>query len=393
MEERQPPRTIAATRMWTYRSVAIAFSILFLAAVARFYHPGTGFTALIGFPAGHEYEAPAMRDIPHYDHPVWASYDGQFYAQRALDPLCRDPLVDRAMDLPPFRARRILFSWTAYALGLGRPAWIIHAYAIQNVLAWILLAGLLTRWMPPTSARGLALWTACLFSHGVLWSVRFALLDAPSLLLTASAVWAVERGRPLLSAAIVGLAGLARETNLLVAAAQPLPRDRRTWVRGAAAVVIAAIPLLVWEDYLRSIYRSTIFAGTDQFALPGAAVAASWRGALMAVRSEGLFTARGLAFALLSSLLAQAAYILVRREYRAPWWRVAVGYVVLLLLLDHVLANPSTGAITRVLLPLTIGFNVLLASEVRPAPFWIWFMAGNLHLLSATSVLPLVPWW
>jgi hypothetical protein len=357
--------------------------------VARFYHPGAGFTAFIGFPEGHDYEAPGMRDVPHVDYPAWASYDGQFYAQRALDPLCRDPLTDRAMDLPPFRARRILFSWTAYVLGAGRPSWIVNVYAVQNVACWLLLAWLLARWVSPTTGRGLALWTACLFSHGVLWSVRFALLDAPSLLLTASAVWAVECGRPLLSAAIVGVSGLARETNILAVAAQPQSRDRGTWARVAIALVLAALPLLIWEDYLRSIYRSTIFAGADQFMPPGAALAAGWWAALRAVQGSGLLSGDGLIFALLSSIVVQAGYVLVRREYASAWWRVALPYVVLLLLLDRVLVNPHTGAITRVLLPLTVGFNVLLASESRPARFWGWFAAGNLHLLSALTVMPL----
>jgi hypothetical protein len=364
---------------------------VFLGSVARFYHPGTGFTALIGFPAGHDHEAPAMRDVPHFEYPAWASYDGQFYAQRALDPLCRDSRVDRAMDLAPFRARRILFSWTAYALGLGRPAWIIHVYAIQNVVCWLLLAWLLARWIPPGSARGLALWTACMFSHGALWSVRFALLDVPSLVLTACAVRAVERGRPLLSASIVGLAGLARETNLLVVAAQPFARDRRAWMRLVAAIAIAALPLLLWADYLRSIYRSTIFAGTDPFMAPGVALIASWSQTLSAVRIRGVFSGDGLALALLSSLVVQAVYVLVRREYAAAWWRVAVPYVVLMLLLDRVLADPHTGAITRVMLPLTVGFNVLLFSEFRSSRFWPWFVTGNLHLLSTLTVMPLLP--
>jgi hypothetical protein len=391
VECRQPDRRIAAATYWRYRGIAIALVILFLVSVARFYHPGTGFTALIGFPAGHEYEAPAMREVPHFEYPPWASYDGQFYAQRALDPFCRDPLVDRAMDLPPFRARRILFSWTAYVLGFGRPAWIINVYAIQNVVCWLLLAWLLTRWVPPVSGRLLALWTACLFSHGVLWSVRFALLDAPSVLLTACAVWAVERNRPLLSAAIVGVSGLARETNLLVAVAQPVPRDRRGWLRVAVAFAVAAVPLLLWEDYLRSIYRSTIFAGSDQFMLPGAALAGRWSETLSAARAQGMWSADGRALGLLSSLVAQAVYVMIRREYTLPWWRVAVPYVVLLLVVGRVLADPHTGAITRVLLPLTFGFNILLASEARPLRFWPWFAAGNLHLLSIFTVMPLLP--
>jgi hypothetical protein len=374
-----------------YRGLAIALVIVFLMSVSRFYHPGTGFTALIGFPAGAASEAPALREVPHFTYPPWASYDGQFYAQRALDPLCRNPLVDHAIDLPPFRARRILFSWTAYALGLGRPAWIIEVYALQNVVCWVLLAWLLSRWIPPASGRGLALWTACLFSHGVLWSVRFALLDAPSLVLTICAVWAVEKRRCLLSAAIVGIAGLGRETNLLAVAAQPFPRGRRAWLRLGSAIALAALPLLLWEDYLRSIYRSTIFAGADTLMAPGVALAARWTQRLAAVRAGGLLSRDGLALALLSSMVVQAVYVLFRREYSAPWWRVAVPYVVLMLLLDLVLADPNTGAITRILLPLTVGFNILLTTESRPRHFWLWFAAGNLHLLSAPTVMPLLP--
>jgi hypothetical protein len=383
-----------------YRGLALALVMLFLSSVARFYHPGTGFTALIGFREGHETESPALREVPHFTYPPWASYDGQFYAQRALDPLCRDPQVDRAMDLPAFRARRILFSWTAYALGLGRPAWIIQVYALQNVVCWLLLAWLLARWIPPASARGLALWTACLFSHGLLWSVRFALLDGPSLLLIASAVGAVEAGRPLVSAAIVGIAGLARETNVLAVAAQPFPRDpstglrtdRRGWIRLAIAVALAAMPLLLWEDYLRSIYRSTITAGAQpDVVIPGSLLTSRWMQTLAELRKQGIFSGAWLPFGVVSSVIAQAVYVLVRRVYHAAWWRVAVPYVALLLLLDRTLVDPHTGAITRVLLPLTIGFNILLARESRPVAFWSWFLVGNLHLLWALRVMPLLP--
>ncbi|MGH9370924.1 MAG: hypothetical protein ACRD15_05280, partial [Vicinamibacterales bacterium] len=366
--------------------------ILFLASVARFYHPGTGFTALLGLPAGHDSEAPVFRAIPHYDYPAWASYDGQFYVQRALDPLIRDPEVDRAMDLAPFRARRILFSWTAYLVGLGRPAWIVQVYALQNVVCWLLLAALLTRWMPLTSGRGLAVWAACLFSHGMLWSVRFALLDGPSVVLTACAVIAVERGRPLASAIVTGMSALGRETNLLSILAQPVPSDRRGWARLGIGLAIAALPILIWYDYLRSIYRSTLLAGTNQLVLAGSGISEIWRGVLVGIERNGLFSGDGLSLCLMLSLAVQAIYLIVRREYPAPWWRVAVGYALLMLTLDRVLANPHTGAITRVLLPLTVGFNVLLAREPRTTRFWPWFVAGNLHLLATFRVMPLTPW-
>ena len=53
--------------------------------------------------------------------------------------------------------------------------------------------------------------------------------------------------------------------------------------------------------------------------------------------------------------------------------------------------NALTGAITHVMLPLTVGFNILLASESRPIRFWVWFAAGNLHLIGASRVMPLFP--
>ena len=112
---------LAGRSRWIFRAIAVALAGVFLASVARFYHPGYGFTALLGLPQDHAYELPALRAIPHIDYPPSASYDGQFYAQLALEPLLRNPDIDRALDQPPYRARRILLSWTAWALGLGRP--------------------------------------------------------------------------------------------------------------------------------------------------------------------------------------------------------------------------------------------------------------------------------
>jgi hypothetical protein len=379
-----------------YPYAAIALVILFLASVARFYHPGLGFTALLGLPVGDDTQTAALQAIPHYESPSGVSYDGQFYVQRAFDPLLRDPAIDRAMDLAPFRARRILFSWTAYLLGFGKPAWIVEVYALQNVVCWLLLAALLTRWIPPTTSRGLALWTACLFSHGMLWSVRFSLLDAPSLLLIACAIALAERGRTLASAALVGISGLGRETNLLAAAAQRLPAfsDRRGWARLALAALLVALPVLIWQDYLRSIYRSTMLAGTDSLVSPFSGIGPVWTGVYRSAMRHGLFSIQGGWFLLVFGLTVQAIYLLVliaRRGYALEWWRVAIAYAVLMTLVDPVLATPQTGAITRVLLPMTIGFNILLARETRATWFWPWFILGNVDLLLAYTVMPLNP--
>jgi hypothetical protein len=381
-----------------YRSLAVALIILFLASVARFYHPGQGFTALLGLPAGADNLAPALRAIPHYESPEGVNYDGQFYVQRALDPLLRDPAIDRAMDLAPLRARRILFSWTAYLLGFGRPAWIIEVFALQNVVCWLLLALLLTRWLPLTSLRGFALWTACLFAHGMLWSVRVSLLDGPSLLLSACAIALAERGWTFASAIVVGLSGLARETNVLAALAQRVPswRDWGGWLTLALAAVIVVLPLLIWQDYLYSIYRSTAIAGTGGLVMPFSGIEPVWIGVYRRAMRYGLFSMQGSWLIQIVGLIVQAVYLLLvvaRGEYRTPWWRVAFAYVLLMTMMDPVLARPDTGALTRVLLPMTVGFNILLFREPRDLLFWPWFIGGNISLTLVYTILPLLKPW
>jgi hypothetical protein len=201
-----------------------------LVTVAQYYHPQYGFTRFIAFPAStHASEFPPVRDgAPHADEDH-TGYDGQFYAQIALDPLLKDPRIDAALDLAPYRARRILMPWIAWAAGLGRPAWILQAYSLINVASWLLLAWLLVRVIPPDSSRGFALWGATLTCHGMLSSIRYALPDGPSALIIALAMVAFTKRHAVLGSIVLGAAGLARETNLLAAA--PLGRLLRPNLR------------------------------------------------------------------------------------------------------------------------------------------------------------------
>jgi hypothetical protein len=370
-------------------SAAIGLVVLLLASVARLYHPRFGFTEMIGFGDGTG-ELPALQAIPHSRHPPWGSYDGQFYAQLALEPLLRDPAIDKALDLPPYRARRILFSWTAWALGVGRPEWILRAYALQNVLVWLVLAALMTRWLAPTTPRGLALWTACLFSHGMLTSVRSALLDGPSMLLIALAIAASERQRLLVSAAIVGIAGLGRETNLLAVLGLPRAKGPHAWAKLGLALVMAVTPLLLWQDYLRSIYRSTSAAGRDQIDRPLMVYVDVLSQSLNKVLWGDPTLLDVFKLGVIVCLAVQLAYLVYRRYYASPWWRVALGYAVLMLLVHKVVWDGYPGAVTRVTLPLAFGFNVLLAREANRG-FWGWYVLGNLHLLPAAMLLPFHP--
>ena len=373
--------------MW--RALACALSALFLASVAQFYHPGSGFSSLLIIPSGHEYEIPALQQIAHYEYPPRTAYDGAMYVQLAMEPLLRDPAIDRALDAPAYRARRILFCWTAYALGLGKPAWILQAFALQNVLTWLILAWLITRWFPLTGGRFFALWVGSMFSHGLLTSVRMSLLDGPSLMILACAVLAAERGRRWTGAAVLGLAGLGRETNLLGAIALPWPRGWSGWLKSAAAGVLIVLPLIVWQDYIWSIYRgSSASAGADQLTVPLAAYAHKWQLTLAQLRTQGVASPAGYTLLAVIALTTQIVFLVVARAWRDAWWRLALAFGLLILTAHWVVWEGYPGAVTRIALPLKLGFNVLLARH-QPPFFWAWVVAGNLDLVAAHHALPI----
>lgn len=372
------------TRVW--RALALLSCALFLASVARFYHPDFGFSALLMIPEGDEaYQLPALTALPHYTYPPGHAYDGAMYVQLAMTPLLRDPAIDRSLDSPAYRARRILFCWTAYALGLGKPAWILQTYAVQNVLCWLILAWFVTRWFPLDGARMFALWTASMFSQGLLTSARLALLDGPSLLLLALVVAAAERGRTWLTAVLVGVAGLGRETNLLAGTLLPWPRGWRGWLRTAAAGVLMLVPLLLWQDYLWSIYRgASATEGAGQITIPLSGYLMKWTHVFTGYGKAGFWISAGQAMVLIS-LTVQVMYLAWIRRWSAPWWRLAAAYAVLMVLVHWAVWEGYPGAITRVLLPLKFGFNALLAAE-PPRGFWLWFGAGNLDLALSPDV-------
>ena len=334
---------------------------------------------------------PMVQRMPHYEHGVDGAYDGVFYVQLAMVPLLEDPAIDAALDNPAYRARRILFSWTAWAAGLGRPSWILHVYSLQNVAFWILLAWVMTWWVPPVDARRFALWVAVMFSHGLLMSVRLAVLDGPSLLLLALGVAAAERGRLWTSAAILGISGLGRETNLLGAPALPAPAGRWRIVRLAAALVLVLLPLLLWQDYIWSIYRGSSTSAGAWHIIPLAGYVEKWRVELHAVERLGLWSDASRSLLVVLSLTVQALFFAWTRAWREPWWRLGAAYAVLLLAVHYAVWEGNPGAITRVVLPMTAAFNVLLwkGTEQGRRAFWIWYAAGNLHLLVSPLAMPL----
>jgi hypothetical protein len=375
----------AVVRAWLPHLIAI---LAFIACIGRFYDAREGFTSLIGF--GSVFASRQVAAVATLPRHVYRSsgYDGQFYAQMATDPLLKDPATDRAMDDMPLRARRILFAWTAYVAGLGRPWWILQAYALQNAVCWIALSLLLLRWFEPGTTRMAALWTATLFGGGLLWSVRFALLDGPSLLMIAAAVAAVERNRSWVACAILSVASLGRETNLL--ASSILPPTKWSWSSAARVAVqgmLVIAPLVIWFDYLYSLYRDQIYTSGSTISLPFSGLTWKLRMVWADAASKGIRAFTMFSVLTLVSLIVQAGYVLIRLEWRSPWWRLGVAYAALLLLLGRPLWEGQLPTAVRVMIPLALAFNVLLRDCQDPRRFWSLLIAGNLTVLYAPVLL------
>ena len=378
--------------------VCLSIALLFLWCIGRFHDPDTGFTVFITFGESFAGRAlPAVRSVPHHIERRSTGYDGQFYAQMATDPLLRDPALDRALDDAPLRARRILFSWTAYAAGMGDPARILRAYALQNVVCWLLLSVLLLRWFPPTDGRMLALWIASLLSGGLMWSVRHALLDGPSLLLLALGIAALEHGRSWLSAILFGISGLGRETNLLAVAAQlrPAALTFRSMAVQAVQIAIVVLPFVIWFDYIYSIYRGLLYTTGSTLGQPFAALLWKWQSTLGEVVARGWDTGARFSLLTLIAISVQVAYVAARWDWRNPWWRLGAAYALLVPLLGQPLWEGELPTALRVVLPLALAFNVLLRSCERRQWFWPLFVAGNATVVQGLVLLrvPIIWSW
>lgn len=373
-------------------------TLVFIGLVLAKFDSHTGFASLIRF--GDQWQTqrlPAIRDLPLPTVANSAGYDGQFYAQVALDPLLRDPALAPALDSPAYRARRILAPATAAVVGLGDSWWTLQAYALLNIACWFAFAWLLRGLITAPGWLGFARWVGCVFSLGVLDSVRQSLVDLPAMLLLLLAIRAqlqpnssaptanLEGSRlrgPLRSAAWLSLAALTKETSLLGALA--LLFDPKATAahhaRRLALFAATAVPLALWSLYVASRFPPLDGSnGLGNFALP---LVGAFDQAMLSLRelSQGNLDGR-YSFALLAivGFAVQVAVLWHRPVTDSPWWRLGVAYSLLLLFFGAWVWS-GYWAVCRAVLPLTIAFNLLLPANRTFWPLWI---VGNLTVLHA----------
>ena len=361
---------------------------IFLWCVAQFHQRDTGFSSLISIgDLLSETKVTALRAAPHYVYESSPGYDGAYYVQIALYPTLENPELKKAIDNLPYRARRILFSWTAWLLGLGRPAWVVQAHALLNVACWLILGAVLLRWFPPTDGENLFRWAAVMFSHGVCMSVRHSLVDGPSLLLVALAMRWLEDRRRTAGAVTLALAGLGKETSLLAGAGVDVDvRAPRTWWKPALTLLGIALPLFAWMAYVRIKFGPADDPGLGNFTFP---FAGFWEKLRLAWREAWGPDASLLHWATLGVVVALAvqwAFFVLRWRPGERWWRVGTAFAAMMTFLATPVWEGYPGAATRVLLPMTLAFNVLLP---RARCWWPILLAGNLTF--AASIFEFSP--
>ncbi len=311
-----------------------------------------------------------------------SGYDGQFYAQLAVDPTLQNPALREALDNPEYRARRILVPALAHVFGLGSVPRILDAYALINVLFYLALAVGLMAFLRPTTGRDYAIIAGALVSPGALISIMRALTDLPSATL---GFYGAALGGGL---GTVGLAGalLARETAILSLPALLSGGPREWWPqRGLLTLRLLAVilPLLAWGWFVHAQYHQPgASAGTGNLTLPFSGWWTGWQHALdrltataFELRSKGSWF-RLSEVLLMPAFMVQVTYLLHRRRWDCPFWRMGAAWTALAICLGPAVTAEQF-AYARALIPLTLAFFLSLRLE-RGHAFWWWLILGNI---------------
>lgn len=339
--------------------------------VLGYHQAGYGYTYLISFgdDALQRRDWPAERNVAVFTHLQSPGYDGQYYAQLALDPWLEDEaLLNATVDDLPYRARRILLSWSAHVIGMGHPQWVLNVFALQNLAGWLVMGGLLLRWFPPVDFDRALRWFGLMFATGMCFSLTSSLADGPSLVMLTLALYWWDQGHRWRATAVLAIGGLMKETNILGGAvAAPVNwRSGRDWMRAIGSGLLVMAPLVIWMLVVRARLTGSgegaaASSGVGNFDLPLVAVIAK-AGALWREWWHGPTAWRFLAIsvAALISIVVQAGFLLGRWRWSEAAWRLTVPFAALAVVIGGANWDGHPGGVTRSLLPMLLGFNLLV---------------------------------
>ncbi len=363
----------------------VVATIVVLAITASRWDPVTGYTALMRF--GERYATrrlPALRTLPIASSPG-DGYDGQWYAQLAVEPRVTSSEVAGALDNPAYRARRILMPLVAHVLGGGDPWRVLQLYALLHMAAWLALAMLWWRIIPATDWRANAGWLGALLGTGALDSMKMTLTDLPAAVLLVLAAMAAERGRPRWTVFWMLAAGFTRELSLAGAfmirddgrsgaegGADGAPADsRRAWWRTLGWRAAAVAPVIAWALWL-ALHLPGNSGLRSNFDWPGVAFASRlWQNMRLVGGGEG---GSQQWFGVVGGVGLAAQSVFVLRDWRrfrsVPWVALGIPFAVLFWVIG---ADPwiDYRAVARACLPMTLVFNLLWVRRTEASALWL----------------------
>jgi hypothetical protein len=188
---------------------------------------------------------------------------------------------------------------------------------------------------------------------------------------------------------VLGIAGLGRETSTLGAAALEPPRSltRRDWIPWLAKVALVVFPVAAWAF---CIYLWLGGAGRVgllyNFSGPFAGLLGKMAKVTADLRAEvhPLSSVSRFDLLVLVGLVSQFLFFAIRVRWRDPWWRVGASYAVLMAFLGSEVWGNYPPAAARVLLPMTLAFNI---SVPRGGLWRVLLVAGNLGVIGSVDTL------
>ncbi len=344
-----------------------------------------GFLGLIYF--GQRFADRQLPEVSAISPPALSplGYDGQFYAQLALRPtLAGEEIID-ALDNPSYRARRIGLPLVASVLGLGEPGRVLHVYSLLNIAFWGLLLFVTIRCVGLARPRDYLLLMALLWSTGTLASLTRALTDLPAAALGFTALLVYARGH--VPAILLGMSALIKDSSVLSFAALPWAGNsgRKPISRLLLSVLIMVMPIALWLLYVHLRVSAGSAAGSQNFSYPLAAFVQKMSHALFNLKAN--FSRNSFAhqvhylfeFLCPFSLFIQSAYFCVKIRLSSEAWRFGIGFALLFAILGPSVWQEQF-AYSRVLLPVSYGFNLLIHRYEKGKAFAIWYILGNMGM-------------
>lgn len=177
-------------------------------------------------------------------------YDGQFAYLLARYGWESTPYVD----VPAYRAQRVLLPFLGRTLALAQPEAVLWALLAVNVLAVGLGVYALERLLVQAGASQW-LTVGYALSIGVFGSVRLTTTEALAYGLVLAGLLAITRQRLLLGALLLGISALAKEMTLVFPFAWGLYLlSQRQWKHAIGYGALSLVPFVLWQGVLWAQY-------------------------------------------------------------------------------------------------------------------------------------------